>query len=430
MCWRLSVFFWGSTSLIGCGTPLAGPGAPALVDKCRMHLVLDPRTGTVQAHGTWRVQVVPLSTKLQFLLAPGLVVQAVRGRQVSAFNQRPGTRSGDTLTVSLRPTGWAATSLRFHPAYAGQVAAGPLPQTIHAWSAPWVEVTERLGLLPLRCHAPLTQRTTYALQVQFPAGYNLVGSGRVRPQRASTWTLHQRTTRQLGLFGAPNLASWQAPSPHGLAVRVVQVGEVDSSSQRLGTLAERAVTFYNAQYGARRLHHLCLVVPPSSAQVAGQTWSYALPGDHHHSLVRVELGANAEQTLYTIGHEVAHHWWHASPYPNSQFQSYLNEGFAECACLCFYRATFGETAFASLLVRYRVIAETLPPVPQMPADLTLKPVINLSTSKRLTPYAYWKGNWASQPCGSCYARPCANSPPRMLLGSRSWSGRPASSVIF
>jgi hypothetical protein len=40
-----------------------------------------------------------------------------------------------------------------------------------------------------------------------------------------------------------------------------------------------------------------------------------------------------EQRLYTIGHEVAHHWWHASPYPNSQFQSYLNEGFAEYACL-------------------------------------------------------------------------------------------------
>lgn len=155
-------------------------------------------------------------------------------------------------------------------------------------------------------------------------------------------------------------------------MRVVQPGGVDSSAQRLGTLAVRAVTFYNAQYGARRLHRLYLVVPPASQQQAGQTWSYALPGGRSSSLVRVEFGANAEQTFYTIGHEVAHHWWHASPYSNSQFQSYLNEGFAEYACLCFYRATHGETAFATLLARYRAIAETLPPVPQMAADLPLK----------------------------------------------------------
>ena len=369
---RLSVFLLGSTSLVSYGTPLVGPGAPALLDQCRMHLMLDPRTGTVQAHGTWQVRVVSLPTKLQFLLAPGLVVQTVRGPQIDAFAQQPGTRNGDTLTISLRPAERGETSIRFYLVYAGRVAASPLPQAIHSWSAPWLELTERFAMVPLRCRAPLAQRTTYALHVQLPVGYNLIGPGRVRHPRARTWTLRQPATRQLGLFGAPDLAMWRAPSPSGLAVRVVQAGGVDSSGQCLGTLAGRAATFYNAQYGVRHLRQLCLVVPPRSAQVASQTWSYAVPGDYHRSLVRVEPGGNAEQTFYTIGHEVAHHWWHASPYPNSQFQSYLNEGFAEYACLCFYRATYGEAAFASLLARYRVLAETLPPVSQMAPDLPLK----------------------------------------------------------
>ncbi len=371
MYWLIMMLLLG-TSLTSHGTSLTKTNFPPLVDRCRMALVLDPRTGNVQAQGSWRVQASPRPTTLQFLLAPGLIVQTVHGSQIQAFAQRSGTRNGDTLTISLRPTARSGASIRFQLAYAGRVAASPLPQAIHSWSASWVELTERLGLLPLRCRAPLTQLTAYALHLQLPPDYDLVGSGQVRRQRVGTWTLHQQAARQLGLFGAPDLATWRARSPRGLAVRVVQPGEVDSSAQRLGTLAVRAATFYNAQYGARRLHRLCLVIPPASQQLAGQTWSYALPGEGNYSLVRVEPGANTEQTFYTIGHEVAHHWWHASPYPNSQFQSYLNEGFAEYACLGFYRATYGEAAFAALLTRYRIIAEPLPPVPQMAVDLSLK----------------------------------------------------------
>lgn len=213
--WLLSVLLLLSISRASYATPLAGPSAPALVDQCWMHLVLDPRTGNVRAQGTWRVQAAPLLTILYFLLAPGLVVQTVRGPQISAFTQRAGTRSGDTLAISLRPTKRVRASIRFQLAYAGRVAASSLPQAIHAWSAPWLELTERLGLLPLRCYAPLTQRTTYVLHLQLPPDYDLVGSGRVRRRRAGTWTLHQRATRQLGLFGAPDLATWRAPSPRG-----------------------------------------------------------------------------------------------------------------------------------------------------------------------------------------------------------------------
>jgi hypothetical protein len=372
MYWLLSLLLLGTPLVSGAFPLLAAPTGPAPLDQCRLRLRLDPRTGTVQAHGTWHVQAGPLPANLHFLLAPGLVVQAAQGPRVLGFSQRPGTRSGDTLTLRLRPSGQHVAPLRFHLAYAGRVAASPLPQAIHAWSASWLELTERLGLLPLRCQVPLTQRTTYSLHVELPPGYDLVGSGRVRRPRAGHWTLHQRATRQLGLFGAPGLARWRAPSPRGLAVWVVQPGAVDTIAQRLATLAVRAATFYNAQYGARRLRQLCLVIPPPSAQLSGQTWSYALPGKGSRSVVRVEPGANAEQMFYTIGHEVAHHWWHASPYPNSQFQSYLNEGFAEYACLSFYRATYGEVAFAALLARYRAIAETLPPVPEMAPDLPLK----------------------------------------------------------
>ncbi|RZK17784.1 MAG: hypothetical protein EOO56_17250 [Hymenobacter sp.] len=251
MYWLLSLLLLGMPLLSGAFPRLAAPTAPAPLDQCRLRVRLDPRTGTVQAYGTWHIQAGSLPANLHFLLAPGLVVQAVQGSRILGFSQRLGTRSGDTLTLRLRPSGQPVAPLRFHLAYAGRVAASPLPQAIHAWSASWLELTERLGLLPLRCQVPLTQRTTYSLHVELPLGYDLVGSGRVRHPRAGHWTLHQRATRQLGLFGAPGLARWRAPSPRGLAVWVVQPGAVDTIAQRLATLAVRAATFYKGSHYSR-----------------------------------------------------------------------------------------------------------------------------------------------------------------------------------
>lgn len=352
--------------------PPAHPGIPG-VDRYTFKLAIDPTQGLLRAQGEIQFHLAPQQTKVQFLLAAGLAVSAVTGPQVATFVQTTGAPKSDTLTITLRQPLAAAGVLRVRVAYGGRVQTTQLPQGIDFFQPAWTELTDRTGLVPAPCEAPLQRRGRYTFSLQVPPAYAVVGSEQVRRTSPGNWTLKTPPTSHFALYIAPTFYTAPASTARVARVQVLQTSVPDTLTRRLGALATRAALFYNTLYGGvKPLHQLRLVVPPTRAILPGQTWSYAVPGGKAETLVRVEPGAMGEDTFYIIGHEVAHHWWHYAAYPNANFQSYLNEGFAEYACLCFYRAEYGEAAFTRLLARYRTIAERLPPVPQMGPDLPVK----------------------------------------------------------
>ena len=336
-------------------------------------LKMRPENGFVQAQGEIQISVAQPQKVVQFLLASGLKVRRAGGPQVAEFTQKKGGLSGDTLTLTLRTTAVPGRHIKLQLAYAGQVETLKLPQAIHSLGASWTEITEQMGIVPLLCAAPITQRSTYRLSIEVADSYDVVGSGKVQRAGRGGWTMQEQEAAHFALFIAPKFYFVQAPTSPNLEVQVVQTSVPDSTGRDLAALATRSAAFYNELFGpANRLAQLRVVVPPKQAMVLGKTWSYAVPGEKNGSVIRVEPGATREQMFYSVGHESAHHWWNFAPYRNTDYQSYLNEGFAEYSCLRFYRHEYGDAAFLQLIARYQVIAERLQPVPQMAADLPLK----------------------------------------------------------
>ncbi|TGE21461.1 hypothetical protein E5K00_14340 [Hymenobacter aquaticus] len=306
---------------------------------------------------------------IRLVLQGDMVVKRVQGRQVAGFRTiADPTNQRDTLVVRFRESMPAGRRVLLRVAAEGEVMEAHLSSAVNSFSPAWTEWTEQTAIIPTVLLSGSAARFAYELQMALPVDYTLQAAGRVVAVRAGRWVVKDSIGGHFGVYFAKPLQQRQT-RVQGITLAITQPAGADSVRQQVVATAAAAATFYNALLGPQQqLTYVKMIVPPRPGSGAPAGWSYAVPG----GIIRLQLTGNRVNDFYSIGHELAHQWWYAAPFSNTNYQSFLNEGFAEYCCLLFYRSEFGQEAFAQLLTRYQRIAESLGSIRLMPGGLAEK----------------------------------------------------------
>jgi hypothetical protein len=219
----------------------------------------------------------------------------------------------------------------------------------NSFSAPWVELSIDSGWYPYELEA---RNFGFKLQVKIDPGYQFAGNGKVSGGNG-TWRLVRKdATSDIDLVAAP---AWTATAlrEQGLRIRMIAVNVPPVTIQRFAQQASSSARTYAEWFGQAAGRDITVVLSPRQGGS-----SYSRPG--YVSLAYSPEPAEEDRLLFILAHELAHFWWSGAP--NSTWENWLNEAFAEYSALMYVRKSQGQAAFRELMLERVQRARTQPPI--------------------------------------------------------------------
>jgi len=306
-------------------------------------VAIDPASQRLSAK--WSIHFVTDSSttdSVVFLLNAGLAVSRVTGHNVVSYIARP-RDDRQAVTVQFKPQLAPGSQGRIDLEYAGVPVFGS--DSINGIAPTWVELGLDSHWFPV--FADYGKRIAAHVQIGLPAGWEAVASGNFN-----------RDGKFLVLeTGIPQIDIAFAASPvfrHEDAVNssVYWVRADTSTVTRVLEVAESCRRYLNARYGSSdSLPVVRLVLAPRTGP------AYA----RRNYIVLTDAASTPAPALSGyICHEFAHFWSIAAN--SSGPENWLNEGMAEYVSSRYVRATFGQAAYDSTVVRWRRMSAGQPPI--------------------------------------------------------------------
>jgi len=342
---------------------------PIGVNTCLSKLEIDPARHWVKANTELDFSAPQALNSIRIALQADMAVTRLVGLQVASF-RRIADHAGqnDTLVVQFHRTINIGQRIKLRVEAHGVVPEQHLKLAVNSFSPVWTEWTDQTNIVPMVLLPRNAARFAYQFHITLPPAYGLQASGQITNARRGQWDVVTNASGFFGLYISSSLQN-RRTQIQGITLDVVQPQSTDSTWRKAVATTAAAASFYNKIFGnQRKLTHVMIILPPRISRDTLGGWDYAVPG----GTIRLKMTGNHVDDFYGVGHELAHQWWYGAPYSNSNYQSFLNEGFAEYSCLLFYRSEFGQSAFLQLIKRYQIIAESLGSIRLMPNGLTQK----------------------------------------------------------
>lgn len=179
--------------------------------------------------------------------------------------------------------------------------------------------------------------TKYELEVQAPAGYDVVSTRPPAAHRSGRFTFRGATSaiEPTALISRDfqRLAS-SAPGP---PVAVVKAGPLLPADTVLLTKATDIVAFYNQSIGRRdAIPRFTVLLPGTNRNAAGLL-------DNAVDITYSDFDVRKRDELLILAHEISHKWWAYGSV--SSYEEWLNEAFATYSSLLYLQASGDTTGF-------------------------------------------------------------------------------------
>lgn len=350
--------------LAACNAPTTAPDSQG--NHYRTSLEITPDFQQLTGSVEWSCSLPTSTSTIRFLIHPQLQLTALSGPQLSSHERRrDAAQVADTLLLKLTkslPAGQAtAFSCQWNARIDSLAFGFPINQLQPNWSA----LTETAFLLP--------RLADYAYQVPFrhqfdltlPRDLQVASAGTTNSTGPGQWQIVQaQPETHFALYFGKDLQR-QTLTKAPFSIELITGDIPDSLQTGIVELSWKALAFYEDYYGnIQAFKNIKLVLPGRSDLAPGQDYSYAIPT----GLLRVSQKDNWTNYLYSIGHEMAHFWWHFAEVPNQNYESFLNEGFAEFMCLQFLKQERDSTVVQPILAQYARISDQLGSIRVIPAD--------------------------------------------------------------
>ena len=306
-------------------------------------VAIDPAARRLSAH--WLIRFVADSSttdSVDFFLNAGLAVTRVTGHNVVSYVARP-RDDRQAVTVRLKPQLAPGNVGQIDLEYAGVPVFGS--DSINGIAPTWVELGLDAHWFPV--FADYGKRIAAHIQVALPPGWQAVASGNVI--REGKFLIIETGIPQIDIAFAASPIFRRADAANS---SVYWVRADSSTVTRVLEVAESCRRYLNERYGSSdSLPAVRLVLAPRTGPAYARR-TYIVLTD--------VASASAPALSGYICHEFAHFWSIAAN--SSGPENWLNEGMAEYVSSRYVRATFGQAAYDSTVVRWRRMSAGQPPI--------------------------------------------------------------------
>lgn len=334
-------------------------------------LHLNPEKSYLKANVQWHL-TTPNVDMINVYLHQDLTVDAITGDNLLGYEIGPENDSWSPFIASSR-----RITLKLQPNPTSKIEfsySGSLEKVgdscINIISPEWTELGIYAPWFPLtETYAP----SHFDVTIKVPQQYDVIGSGHVE-KTPDGYHIKQQAPHVDCSFLMSNRFSKQHHT-HQFGNSRINLYYIDPNSEgrasRLKDYIGDIMDLYTSHFGAIDQEHFNIVlVPRDNSQDGG---GYNRP----NLVVLPDLtkAVNVNTVKYKqdelgdfqyLAHELAHLWWSKADVRN--YEDWLNESFAQYACLLATKRVFGEEQFQTHIDEYEASIKSLPAIFDLPRD--------------------------------------------------------------